>query len=332
MDILADILSRVRLSGTLLFHYELSTPCGLALPALPDGVFHYLSRGSASLAVQKRKEISMSEGDFVLVTRGEPHIIRSDRKAKLFPLLDLYRPPAHLGIVRHGGGGKPVSTMICGYFSLSRPSANSVLNLLPPVLHLKSAANRDWLDTILRRMVNESALALPGQRAVLSRMTEVLFVEVLRSSIDSLRPGEGGWLGALGDPQIGKALQLIHERPGQSWTLQKLGRRVGLGRSAFSARFTRLVGQPMNQYLIAHRMEEAATLPELDDEPISEVAARVGYETSSAFSKLFHRHHGMSPGRYRTAQKERYSSSSSRLGAAELRNRAPVERAYAGDS
>jgi len=94
--------------------------------------------------------------------------------------------------------------MICGYFSLSRRSPNSVLNLLPPILHLRSAANRDWLDTILRRMVSESALALPGQRAVLSRMTEVLFVEVLRSWIRSLRPGEGGWLGALGDRHIGR--------------------------------------------------------------------------------------------------------------------------------
>jgi AraC-like DNA-binding protein len=245
----------------------------------------------------------MNEGDFVLVTRGEPHVIRSDRKAKLFPLLDLYRPPAHLGVVRHGGGGKPFSTMICGYFSVSRPSESNVLELLPPILRLESSANRDWLDTILRRMVSESALALPGQRAVLSRMTEVLFVEVLRSWIKSLRPGEGGWLGALGDRYIGKALQLMHERPDRAWTLREMGRRVGLGRSVFSARFTKLVGQPMNQYLIAHRMAEAASLLELGDESISDVAARMGYETASAFSKAFHRSKGMSPGRYRAARK-----------------------------
>ena len=132
MDVLADILTRVRLSGTLLYHYELSQPWALALPALPAGVFHYLSRGEGSLAVEKGRELSMSEGDFVLVTRGEPHVLRSDRKAKPFPLLDLHRPPAHLGVVRHGGGGKPTSTMICGYFSVSRPSHSSVLDLLPP--------------------------------------------------------------------------------------------------------------------------------------------------------------------------------------------------------
>jgi AraC-like DNA-binding protein len=304
LDILADILTRVRLSGTLLFHYELSRPWGLALPALPSGVFHYLSRGTALLAVEKRKELAMRAGDFVLVTRGEPHVLRSDHKAKPFPLLDLHRPPAHLGVVRHGGGGKPISTMICGYFSLSRPSEGNVLDLLPPILKLGSSANRDWLDTILRRMVSESALSLPGQRAVLSRMTEVLFVEVLRSWVNSLRPGEGGWLGALGDRHIGKALQLLHERPDRAWTLSELGRRVGLGRSAFSARFAKLVGQPMNQYLVAHRMAEAAALLELGDESIDDVAARVGYETASAFSKAFHRHRGLSPGRYRAARRQ----------------------------
>ena len=171
------------------------------------------------------------------------------------------------------------------------------------MLLLKSAANREWLDTILRRMVSES-LALPGQQAVLSRMTDVLFVQVLRSWIESLRPGEGGWLGALRDSHVGKALQLIHERPDRPWTLREVGRHVGLGRSAFAARFTELVGQPMNRYLISHRMEQAASLLESSDESIAEIAARVGYETTSAFSKLFRRHHRMSPGRYRAARQE----------------------------
>ena len=150
-------------------------------------------------------------------------------------------------------------------------------------------------------MVTECELRLPGHMAALSRMTEMLFVEVLRSWTRSLRPGEGGWLGALRDPHIGRPLQLIHERPDQPWTLRELGRHVGLGRSAFAGRFTTLVGQPMNRYLIAHRMEEAASLIESSDDGIAEIAARVGYETTSAFSKLFRRYHGTSPGRFRTA-------------------------------
>ena len=143
--------------------------------------------------------------------------------------------------------------MIRGHFTLSQPLRGRVLELLPPLLLLKPKTDDDWLEAILQRMVSESAVERPGQRVALSRMTEVLFVEVLRCWIKSLRPGAGGWLGAMADPHIGPALQLIHEQLDRPWTLHDLGRHVGLGRSAFSERFTRLVGQSMGR-----RMAEAA--------------------------------------------------------------------------
>jgi AraC-like DNA-binding protein len=299
MDVLADVLDRIRLGGTLLFHFELGHPWSLALAQRPYAMFHYLSRGSATLALEEGREVRMAEGDFVVVTRGEPHVIYSDRRTKPFPVLDLARPPIHLGVVRHGGGEEPLSTMICGNFTVARPSRGSVLELLPPLLLLKPTEDGKWLEAILKRMVSESALERPGQGVALSRLTEVLFVEVLRSWMKSVRPGEGGWLSAMGDPHIGPALQLIHERPDRPWTLGDLGQNVGLGRSAFSARFTKLVGQPMYRYLLARRMSEAAQLLETSDEGIAQIARRVGYETAAAFSRVFHRHHGLSPGRYR---------------------------------
>ena len=151
--------------------------------------------------------------------------------------------------------------------------------------------------------MSESATERPGQRVALSRLTEVLFVEVLRSWIASLSPGQGGWLGAISDPHIGPALKLIHENPERPWTLSDLGQRVGLGRSVFSARFTKLVGQSMHRYVIERRMAEAAFLLETSDESIAQIANRVGYETAAAFSKLFHRRNGQSPGRYRAAHR-----------------------------
>jgi AraC-like DNA-binding protein len=303
MDILAEVLDRVRLGGTLLFHFELGHPWNLALPKRPYALFHYLSRGSATLVLEQGRELHMTEGDLVVVTRGEPHVIYSDSRAKPLPILDLDRLAGRLGVVRHGGGGQPLSTMICGNFTTTRPSRGSVLELLPPVLLLKPMADGGWLEAILHRMVSEAAFERPGQGVALSRLTEVLFVEVLRSWIKSLRPGEGGWLGAMADPHIGPALQLIHERPDRPWTLSDLGQSVGLGRSAFSARFTRLVGESMYRYLIARRMSEAAFLLETSDEGIARIATRVGYETAAAFSKLFHRHHGLSPGRYRAVRR-----------------------------
>jgi AraC-like DNA-binding protein len=302
MDILAEVLDRVRLGGTLLFHFELGHPWSLALPPRPYALFHYLSRGSATLALEDGRELHMTAGDFVVISRGEPHEFYSDRQAPPFSVIDLDRSSAHVGVVRHGGSAPPYVTMICGKFTVARPSRGSVLELLPPVLLLKSTEAGEWLEVILRRMVSESAQERPGQGVALSRLTEVLFVEVLRSWIKSLDPGEGGWLGAMADPHIGPALQLIHEQPHRPWTLDDLGQRVGLGRSAFSARFTRLVGQPMYRYLIARRMMEAAFLLETSDEAIARIATSVGYETTAAFSKLFHRYHGLSPGRYRAAR------------------------------
>lgn len=303
MDILAEVLDRVRLGGTLLFHFELGQPWGLAMPERPYALFHYLSRGSATLALDQGQELPMTEGDLVVVTRGEPHVFYSDRRTKPFSVLDLDRSRPHLGVIRQGGGAEPFSTMICGNFTMSRPSRGSVMELLPPVLLLKRAADGGWLEAILQRMVSESAIERPGQRVALSRLTEVLFVEVLRSWIKSLGPGEGGWIGAMADPHIGRALQLIHERPDRPWTLHELGHHVGLGRSTFSARFTRLVGQPMHRYLVARRMADAAFLLESSDEGIARIATRAGYETAAAFSKLFHRHYGLSPGRFRAARR-----------------------------
>jgi len=266
MDVLAHVLDRIRLGGTLLFHFELGHPWNLELPERPYALFHYLSRGSATLAFEEGRDLDLSEGDFVVVTRGEPHVIYSDRRTKPLPIPDIDRPSGHLGVVRHGGGAQPVSTMICGNFTLSQPLRGRLLELLPPLLLLKPKTDDGWFDAILQRMVNESAVERPGQRVALSRMTEMLFVEVLRCWIKSLRPGEGGWIGAMADPHIGPALQLIHEQLDRPWTVRELGHHVGLGRSAFSARFTKLVGQSMHRYLIARRMSEAAFLLESSDE------------------------------------------------------------------
>ena len=169
MDALAEVLDRVRLGGTLLFHFELGHPWNLALPERPYALFHYLSRGSATVALERGQKLRMSEGDFVVVTRGEPHVIYSDRRTKPLPIPDIDRPSGHLGVVRHGGGAQPVSTMICGNFTLSQPLRGRLLELLPPLLLLKPKTDDGWFDAILQRMVNESAVERPGQRVALSR-------------------------------------------------------------------------------------------------------------------------------------------------------------------
>ena len=121
MDILAHVLDRVRLGGTLLFHFELGHPWRLELPERPYALFHYLSQGSATLALGQEQEIQMTEGDFVVITRGEPHVFFSDRRAKPLRIIDIDRSSSRLGVVRHGSRTKPLSAMICGNFTVSRP-------------------------------------------------------------------------------------------------------------------------------------------------------------------------------------------------------------------
>ncbi|WP_188973933.1 cupin domain-containing protein [Neoroseomonas lacus] len=138
MDVLAQILDRVRLGGTLLFHFELGHPWHLELPARPYALFHYLSQGSASLAFGQDHEIQMLAGDFVVITRGDPHVFYSDRHAKPLHIMDIDRSSPLLGIIRHGNRTDPFSTMICGNFTVSRPMLGNVLELLPPVLVLRA--------------------------------------------------------------------------------------------------------------------------------------------------------------------------------------------------
>ena len=153
MDILAQVLDRVRLGGTLLFHFELGHPWHLELPARPYALFHYLSQGSATFALGQEQEIQMTEGDFVVITRGEPHVFYSDRRAKPLRIVDIDRSSPRLRFVRHGILAKPLSAMLCGNFTVSRPTFGSVLELLPPVLSLKPTADGGWLEAILRRMM-----------------------------------------------------------------------------------------------------------------------------------------------------------------------------------
>ena len=142
MDILAEVLDRVRLGGTLLFHFELGFPWSLALPERPYALFHYLSRGSATLALEQGQKLPMTEGDFVVFTRGEPHVIYSDRRTKPFPFWTSIDRPHILASFVTEADGQPLSTMICGNFTVARPSRGGVLELLPPVLLLKTGGGR----------------------------------------------------------------------------------------------------------------------------------------------------------------------------------------------
>ena len=299
--IFSAVLDRVRLGGTLLFHFELGHPWNLELPERPYALFHYLSHGSATLALEQGKKSRPDRGHFAVITRGEPHLISRIAGPSLCGLWILIDCRRVSGSVRHGGRAKPLSTMLCGNFTVSRPMFGSLLDSAGA----PAEADRDsgWLEAVLRRMVSESAHERPGQHVALSRLTEVLFVEVLRSWIKSLtsRPrrlvrgdiGPAYRTGAATDPRTpGAALDPARPRAARG------ARSLGL----FGA--LQQTGRPVDAALCDRTPDGGGRVPARNHRRrIARIASRVGYETAAAFSKLFHRHHGMSPGRYRAAQR-----------------------------
>jgi transcriptional regulator GlxA family with amidase domain len=155
----------------------------------------------------------------------------------------------------------------------------------------------------MRAVVAESNQRRPGGEAVLERMSEMLFVEVLRRYADLLPPEQTGWLAGIRDPAVGRALALLHERPAEAWTLERLGEEAGLSRSSLHERFAHLTGQPPMQYLTRWRMQVAAGLLRDTTAKVVEIALRVGYESEAAFSRAFRREVGVAPGAWRRGQR-----------------------------
>jgi AraC-like DNA-binding protein len=201
------------------------------------------------------------------------------------------------------GGGGTTARYLCGGFQFGESSANPVLASLPPLIHVKGENGRvlPWLEVQLQCIACEASSGRPGAQMVVARLSDVLFVQAVRAHLAALEDEAHGWLAAARDPQIGRALYLIHRSPERSWTVASLAAAVFLSRSAFAERFTRLVGQPPLAYLSAWRMHLAARMLRGESVRLAALADRLGYGSEASFSTAFRRHYGTSPGAYRRA-------------------------------
>jgi transcriptional regulator GlxA family with amidase domain len=198
-----------------------------------------------------------------------------------------------------------MSLLICGSFSFEHPDSHPVLPLLPDVLHLQAGEETsEWLESLPRFLAAEALANRPGSATILSRLTDVLFVQVVRAWL-STQPDEPSWLRALNDPRLARALAALHENPGRDWSVGNLAAHAALSRSPFSSRFTSVVGEPPYAYVARVRMERAARMLREGRKTLAEVAAAVGYESESSFSRVFKKHFRASPGVFR--QKARSS-------------------------
>lgn len=301
-DVLSDVLGSLEFRSRLFCRSDLAAPWSMQFPASPLTHFHIVERGGACLElVDKAQSLTLAPGDVIVVASHTAYRLvdtpgREDYADVPLPLADA---SGQCTVIRRGGKG-PSSVMLCGSFSLGRPEIHPILSLLPRVIHIQ-AGTSSWAGTvepICRILTNEASEVRPGSEMVMSRLTDILFVQVLRNWLMEMDK-EPSWLAAIRDPRIGPALALMHERPGFPWTTQKLAQRVGLSRSPFTVRFTKLLGEPPQNYLARIRMQRAAQMILTSSNTLNQIAASVGYESEASFNKAFKRHIGVTPGRYR---------------------------------
>jgi AraC-like DNA-binding protein len=321
MDVLTDVLNTMHLESHVQFCMELTAPWGIKAPATKgsfgvrgdSALFFVLTRGSCYLEVEGLESpVSLVGGDLVMLPHGNAHILRDQLDSPVVPLAELAgacsnKHDAHQAF-RYGGGGS-LTSMVAGYFIFEHQVSKPFLSSLPPLIHIHGEHGQmvPWLETTLKWMAAETSSKNPGAEIMASRLTDMLFIQILRAHIAENTDREdecqakAGWLRAMADPYLGKAFELIHEQPNHPWTVAELASQVNMSRTAFSTRFTQVAGVPPLTYVTKWRMLKASDLLRRGEATITEVATRVGYESEVSFSKAFKREMGAAPGAYRRA-------------------------------
>ncbi|HLL28117.1 MAG TPA: AraC family transcriptional regulator [Xanthobacteraceae bacterium] len=316
-DALSDLLRTVRLTGATFFDVVAkepwvvgSAPRDLILPkVLPDAdhliAYHVVTEGRAFATIVGGEAITVEAGEVVVFTHGDPHIMSSGpgmRPAPTAPdALDAIMSGQMPFRLNCGGDGTPSSKFVCGFLACDARPFNPLLENLPPVIKAGNPQDGDggWLGQFIRVAVAESAEKRAGGEGVLAKLSELMFIEVVRRHLEALPPEQAGWLAGLRDPFVGRALSLMHGKPGHNWTLEELAKQTGLSRSVLAERFTDLLGIPPMHYLAQWRMQIASELLAGGNGNVARIAAEIGYESEAAFSRAFKKLMGVPPSAWR---------------------------------
>src|SRR5215204_5288647 len=297
-DPLGEALHFLRMNGAFYCRSELTAPWGMTLPPMPNYLwFHVVIFGRALLESGEPGATSLQPGDLALVPHGNGHVLRSepDVAAPDILELELEHPSERYEILR--GGGAP-TILICGAVRFDHPAARNLVRILPDIVHIDSSSSPQftWIQSALSLMGAEAKELRPGGEAVMTRLADILVIQAIRAWIETDPAARSGWLGALQDPQIGRAISLIHRDPARGWTVGALADEVAMSRSAFAARFTQLVGVPAMQYVTRWRMHVAVDALRDEGAGVAELADRLGYRSEAAFARAFKRVIGVPPG------------------------------------
>lgn len=328
MDVFSDILNDVKLSGALYFNAELSAPWGVETPpaqhlsaVLSPGsphlvIYHFVIDGVA-YAHAEGQTLALEAGDVVVLPHGHPHALTSApllRETLETPEVQRKVQSRDLTILRAGGGGA-TTRLVCGFMACDPQLSRPILSGLPAVLkvNVRSGPAAQWLESSILHLVEEASSGRVGSEAMLAKLSEALFVDILRRYIAALPDEEKGWLSGARDPVVGRSLGLMHRRADHPWTIADLAKEVGLSRSALVERFTRYLSEPPMTYLTRWRLQLAARSLLRTPKGVAEIAAEVGYESEAAFNRAFKREFGLPPARYRRERRGGAQAESARL-------------------
>ena len=322
-DTLSDVLRSVRLRGAVFFYVSGNSgwvaeapPAKEIAPLLMRGVehvieYHAVAQGSCWAGIPDGPSVQLFAGDVVMFPHGDAHVVssapgmRGSSDLSWFSNVEVDQLPVRLA---YSGQNVLISappecnadaTIVCGFLGCDLQPFNPLIAALPRLLHLRATDDDAWITKFAQQAVAESHARRPGGEAMLARMSEMMFVDAVRRYADHLPAQSAGWLAGLRDRFVGRALALMHEQPAQDWTIDELGRRIGLSRSALHERFVELIGVPPMHYLAQWRMQAAAHLLLETRSSVAAIALDVGYDSEAAFARAFKRLVGKPPAAWR---------------------------------
>lgn len=298
-DPMGEVLHLLRLTGTLYCRATLTDPWGIDMPPLVDSMMFVIVTAGQCWLELDGEITQLRQGSMVLLPHGTAYRLLSAPGAKAEPLFDIPcdRISERYEIMEYGGGGA-ITRATAAVVQFDHVTGKRLVSLLPRLLRI-DAWDEDvgaWLQSTLALFAREASTLRPGGETVLTRLADILVIQAIRSWLDGAPDAREGWLAALRDRQLGRALALIHRHPERDWTVAGLAREAGMSRSAFAARFSEMVGQPAMQYLTQWRLQLARARLLEGDEPVGVVAERAGYQSEAAFGRAFKQLFGSPPG------------------------------------
>lgn len=313
LDLLSDILTRLAVKGTLYFRTSFTPPWGVEVPAYRNVArFHFAHRGGCMLRVTETGEtLALAQGDLVIVPHGAGHSLYGGEASSnaVLPLDQVLEQSGYggEGVLVHGGDGVGQDVqLVCGHFSFAPNARHLIFERLPAFIHIPNYGEvaGNWMEATLRVIGSEAGGARLGGDLIALKMSEAILVQAIRAFIES-QGAEPAGLAGFADPQLSRALSAFHKKPAEAWTVQNLAREAGLSRTSFAQAFSRKMAMTPMQYLTSWRMQLARQALAEQGVDVSEAAARSGYTSESAFTRVFKKRVGVTPAAYRSLSASR---------------------------